>query len=88
MSDEITKNSTLDKMNQDLKDMENAHKHLQNVTPSGGARKKIGHLAKEMSKAKLLEVPELESFDCENCINKQLINSLREIAEKFSDIEF
>lgn len=29
-----------------------------------------------------------ENSDCENCINKQLIDSLREIAEKFSDIEF
>lgn len=26
--------------------------------------------------------------DCNNCLNKQLIDSLREIAEKFSDIGF
>lgn len=26
--------------------------------------------------------------DCNNCVNKQLIDSLREIAEKFSEVEF
>jgi len=29
-----------------------------------------------------------ENSGCENCINKQLIDSLREIAEKFIDVEF
>jgi len=88
MSDEITKNSTLDKMKQGLKDMENGYRHLQNAKPSDEVRKKTGHLAKEMSKAKLLEVPELESFGCDSGKNKQLIAGLREIVEKFSDLEF
>ena len=86
MSDEITKNPTLDKMKQDLKDMENGYKHLQNAKPSDEVRKKTGHLAKEMSKAKLLEVPELENFEFKNCTNKQLIDRLKELVEKFSDL--
>lgn len=88
MSDKIIKNSTLDKMKQDLKDMENSHKHLQNAKPSDEVKKKTGHLAKEMSKAKLLKVPELENFGCNSCKNKQLIAGLREIVEKFGDLEF